>query len=155
MYLYKLKIGQWQTVSEQKLKSTTATIESNNDKVARITTDWNAFVARIQNDMEGIALCPVQLDGVKSAYIKVLAEKLYHISENATTDGNFYRIGELYGFKLQVMTENSQKTDILFRQNRFSIEGEGNIRYTHNNGAMAADPKLAVSSFLRALEKRR
>ena len=28
-----------------------------------------------------------------------------------------------------------------------------NIKYTHNNGQLAADPKLAVNSFLRALEK--
>ena len=31
--------------------------------------------------------------------------------------------------------------------------GEGNVKYSHNNGRIANDPKLAVQSFLNALEK--
>lgn len=33
------------------------------------------------------------------------------------------------------------------------VQGEGNIKYTYNNGIMANDPKLAARNFLSALEK--
>ena len=39
------------------------------------------------------------------------------------------------------------------RQNRFFVEGEGNIKYSYNDGRIANDPKLAVRYFLNALEK--
>ena len=49
-------------------------------------------------------------------------------------------------------TENSQSNE-LFRENKFYVEGEGNIKYTYNFGNIANDPKLAVNYFLNALEK--
>jgi hypothetical protein len=59
----------------------------------------------------------------------------------------------LYGFTLLVKTEASQKEGITIRDNRFFIKGEGNIKYTFNNGQIATDPKLASMNFLNALEK--
>ena len=76
-----------------------------------------------------------------------------HIDDHAATHGEHYPIGELYGFRLPVKTEDSQKEGVLFKQNRFFIEGEGNIKYTYNNGNIASDPKQAVNYFLHALEK--
>ena len=40
-----------------------------------------------------------------------------------------------------------------FKENRFFVEGESGIKYTYNNGHIAKDPKLATSSFLKALER--
>lgn len=37
--------------------------------------------------------------------------------------------------------------------NRFFITGEGNIKYTYNNGLIASDPQLASMNFLNALEQ--
>ena len=37
--------------------------------------------------------------------------------------------------------------------NRFFVKGEGSILYTHNNGKLANDPKLACQNFLSALER--
>lgn len=37
--------------------------------------------------------------------------------------------------------------------NRFLVQGEGNIKYTYNNGLIANDAKLASMNFLSALEK--
>ena len=37
--------------------------------------------------------------------------------------------------------------------NRFLVQGEGNIKYTYNNGLIAKDEKLAAMNFLNALEK--
>ena len=39
------------------------------------------------------------------------------------------------------------------RENRFFVEGEGNIKYSYNNGHIASDPILASQNFLKALEK--
>jgi hypothetical protein len=90
---------------------------------------------------------------VESANIKTLAEKLAKISDHATTHGEHYPIGELYGFKLLVKTEDSMKEGLFMKENRFFIEGEGHIKYSYNNGHIASDPKLAVNYFLHALEK--
>jgi septal ring factor EnvC (AmiA/AmiB activator) len=39
------------------------------------------------------------------------------------------------------------------RENRFFVEGEGNVKYSYNNGHIANDPVLASQNFLKALEK--
>jgi hypothetical protein len=93
------------------------------------------------------------LDGVESKDIKVLADKLGQISDNAATHGTYLPIGELYGFKLSVKTEESQKEGIQFRQNRFFVEGGGHVKHDYNNDSIANDPKLAINYFIRALEK--
>jgi hypothetical protein len=45
------------------------------------------------------------------------------------------------------------KEGMFLKENKFFVEGEGNIKYTYNNGHLANDPKLAASYFLHALEK--
>ena len=47
----------------------------------------------------------------------------------------------------------SQKDGVDIRVNRFLMQGEGNIKYTYNNGLIAKDEKLAAMNFLNALEK--
>jgi hypothetical protein len=116
-------------------------------------SDWEMLNSRLQYDPEGNKLNPLKLDGVESTDVKVLAEKLNKLNDNATTHGNHYKIGELYGFNLLIKTEDTLKEGLALTQNRFYIEGAGNVKYTHNNGFIAADPKLAVEYFIRALEK--
>lgn len=41
----------------------------------------------------------------------------------------------------------------MFKDNRFFIEGEGNIKYSYNNGHIATDLILASTNFLKALER--
>jgi hypothetical protein len=45
------------------------------------------------------------------------------------------------------------KEGLFLKENRFFIEGEGNVKYSYNSGRIANDPKLAVNFFLHALEK--
>jgi hypothetical protein len=116
-------------------------------------TDLKAFNDRVQYESEGNKLNPLKLDGVANADVKSLAAKLAHLNDNATTHNEHYKIGTLYGFNLLVKTEDSQKEGLFMKQNRFFIEGEGNVKYSHNNGHIANDPKLAVRYFLNALEK--
>jgi hypothetical protein len=67
--------------------------------------------------------------------------------------GEHYRIGELYGFRLLVRTEDTLKEGLALKQNRFYVEGDGNVKYAYNNGFIANDPKMATEYFLHALEK--
>ncbi|MBW8523853.1 hypothetical protein K0U91_01260 [Chryseobacterium chendengshani] len=54
---------------------------------------------------------------------------------------------------LLLLSELSEKAGMDIKINRFFITGEGNIKYTYNNGIMASDSKLASMNFLNALEK--
>ncbi|MBW7892712.1 MAG: hypothetical protein H3C48_17135 [Chitinophagaceae bacterium] len=75
------------------------------------------------------------------------------MSANARTGGAYEEIGMLYGFILLVKTGISQKDGMDVKDNRFFVQGEGNIKYTFNNGKMATDEKTASLNFLNALEK--
>ncbi len=136
-----------------KFEDSTRTIEGNTQMISRLTKDWDAFNSRVQMDKEGNKLNPIKLDGVTSSDSKVIGEKLNKLSDNARTNNEYFAIGELYGFKLLVKTEDSQKEGSIFKDNRFFIEGEGGIKYNYNNGHIAADPKLASMNFLNALER--
>jgi hypothetical protein len=154
-------------VSEHKLNGIVNSIDGNRETIARMKRDLETFNARVLTDTDGKNLNTLELDGIDSADVKILAEKLQDLHKNANTNGEYYKIGELYGFRLLVKTDNSEAKEVhldsngkvietLFtksKENRFFVEGEGNVKYTHNNGRMPADPKLAVNSFLHALEK--
>ena len=82
-----------------------------------------------------------------------MEQKLNEISEKARTYEEYQKIGSLYGFNLLVKTEASMKDGFDFKENRFFVEGASGIKYTYNNGHIAKDPKLASTSFLKALER--
>lgn len=136
-----------------KYEDATRTIDSNNEMISRMTKDLTAFNEKIQVDKDGNKLNPVRLDNFDSNDPKAIGEKLNQLSDNARTNGEYFKIGELYDFKIFVKTEESQKEGSVFKDNRFFIEGEGNIKYSYNNGHIAVDPLLASKNFINALEK--
>jgi len=136
-----------------KYEDATRSIDSNNEMISRMTKDFTAFNGKVQVDQEGNKLNPVTLDNFKSDDPKAIGEKLNQLSDNARTNGEYFKIGELYGFRILVKTEESQKEGSVFKDNRFFIEGEGNIKYSYNNGHIAVDPLLASKNFVNALEK--
>ena len=85
--------------------------------------------------------------------MKAVAARLQEIAEKARTEGEHHKIGTIYGFDILVKTESSTKDLFQGSVNRFFVKGEGNILYTHNNGKLANDPKLACQNFLSALER--
>ncbi|CDN30501.1 putative DNA methylase [Mucinivorans hirudinis] len=141
------------SASTWKLEEATRSLTHNNGVIDKMTADWNNFNARLKTDAEGNKLNPISLDGVSSADIKVIGEKLAEINANARTKGEPHKIGELYGFTLLVKTESSTKDLFELNQNKFMIKGDSDIKYTYNNGNIAADPKLASLNFLNALER--
>jgi hypothetical protein len=145
--------NQNKAVSEHKRDNILRTIDGNNELIARMKTDWKDFSGRVQYESEGNKLNPLKLNGVENSDVKSLAAKLAHLNDNATTHREYYKIGTLYGFNLSVKTEDSTKEGLFMKQNRFFIEGEGNIKYSYNSCHIANDPKLSVCYFLHALER--
>jgi len=141
------------STSAFKLEEITRIVDSNQEMIARMSKDWNDFTSRVQTDNDGNKLNPVQLEKKLSYDPKIIAAKLNEINEIAQTNGEYFKIGMLYGFNLLVKTEGSLKDNFDFRENRFFIEGDGNIKYSFNNGHIATDPKLAAFNFLNALDR--
>ena len=136
-----------------KYEDATRSIDSNNEMISRMTKDLLALNGKVQTDKDGNKLNPILLDNLDSKDPKVIGEKLNQLANNARTNGEYFKIGELYGFRILVKTEESLKEGSLFKDNRFFIEGEGNIKYSYNNGHIAVDPLLASKNFINALEK--
>jgi N12 class adenine-specific DNA methylase len=142
------------SMSRYKLEECIAAVETAKSMLQRFSIDWQNLQKRIRKDKEGTVLNPIELIGLSAnADIKQIGEKLHLLADKARTEGQYEEIGTLYGFTLLVKTEMTQKEGMDIRYNRFFIQGEGNIKYTYNNGQIAADHKLAAANFLNALEK--
>ncbi|WP_262152604.1 N-6 DNA methylase [Chryseobacterium foetidum] len=140
--------------SRYKLEDLSASLENSSSKLHKMRTDWNNLQKRIRHTPDGTIANPVQLNDLPgTADIKSIGSKLKELSSKARTAGQYEEIGELYGFRLLVKTEVSEKEGMDIKINRFFITGEGNIKYSYNNGLVASDPKLAAMNFLNALEK--
>ncbi len=138
--------------SAWKLEEYTKTLAHNNDCIVIMSADYETFLARVQTDKEGNKLNALRLDGLDAADHKSLGARLQEIAKNATTGGEYMRVGELYGFPILVKTESSLKDGKEVRQNRFFVEGA--FKYTYNNGQIAmADTKAAAMNFINALER--
>ncbi|MGM1430101.1 N-6 DNA methylase [Sphingobacterium lactis] len=140
--------------SKYKLQDFTDLLESAKSRFSRMSLDWENLKQRIQKHSDGTIANPVQLDGLPlNADVKQIGAKLNQLADKARTGGQYEEIGSLYGFTLLVKTEMSEKEGVDIRVNRFLVQGEGNIKYTYNNGLIAKDEKLAAMNFLNALEK--
>lgn len=140
--------------AKARLENYTEEFNAAQSRFNRMKTDWDNLQQRLQKRQDGKILNPVQLDGLSAnANAKQIGAKLNEIAEKARTGGDYQEIGSLYGFQLLVKTEISEKEGADIRVNRFLVQGEGNIKYTYNNGLMAKDPETATMNFLRALEK--
>ena len=129
------------------------TVDGNKELIARFQSVWDLYQSRVQKDKEGNILNPITLKGVEESAPKRIAAKLAEINEKACTRGEYFNIGTLYGFNLVVKTESSSKDLYNLSQNKFFVMGESGMKYSYNNGRIAADPQLASMNFLNALEK--
>ncbi|MEN6363367.1 MAG: N-6 DNA methylase [Bacteroidales bacterium] len=136
-----------------KLTEMTRTIDSSQEMIARMNKDLNALKGKLQLDKDGNNLNPIRLDNLQSSDPKMIGIKLNEINDTAGTNGEYFKIGTLYDFNLLVKSETYISEGLDLRENRFFIEGEGNIKYNYNNGHLATEPKLAALNFLNALER--
>ncbi len=116
--------------SAWKLEEYTKTLAHNNDCIAKMSADYETFLARVQTDKEGNKLNALRLDGLDATDHKSLGTHLQEIAKNATTGGEYMRIGELYGFPILVKTESALKDGVEVRQNRFFVEGRSSTPTT-------------------------
>ena len=137
--------------SELKLEEKTLALRNNQAAVAAMTEDWEKFTAAAQTDREGNRLNLLRIDGLDSADEKTIGKRLQEIARNATTDGQYKRVGELYGFPIEVVSERTLKDGLEFCDNRFVVAG--NYRYSYNNGHLAMADTHAAMNFLNALER--
>ena len=137
-----------------KVQDYTEMLQSTQSRFNRMITDWENLQQRLQRRSDDTIENPVLLNGLPpNSNPKQIGAKLNEIADKARTAGQYEEIGSLYGFTLLVKTEMSEKEGVDIRVNRFLVQGEGNIKYTYNNGLMAKDPETAAMNFLRALEK--
>lgn len=140
--------------SKYKLEDYTSELEKAQSRHDRMSLDWNNLQSRLQKRSDGTIANPIKLDGLSpNADVKQIGAKLNQLADKTQTGGDYEEIGNLYGFQLLVKTEMMEKEGLDLRINRFLIQGEGNIKYTYNNGIIAKDEKLASMNFLNALEK--
>ena len=138
--------------SELKLEGKSGELRNNQATIAAMTEDWEKFTAAARTDQEGNRLNLLRIDGLDSADEKTIGKRLQEIARNATTGGQYQRVGELYGFPIEVVSERTLKDGLEFCDNRFVVAG--NYRYSYNNGHLAmADTHTAAMNFLNALER--
>ena len=138
--------------SELKLECKTGELRNNQATIAAMTEDWEKFTTAAQTDKEGNRLNLLKIDGLDSTDEKEIGKRLQEIAKNAATGGQYKRIGELYGFSIEVVSEPTLRDGLEFTDNRFVVAG--NYRYNYNNGHLAmADTHAAATNFLNALEK--
>ena len=138
--------------SELKLEGKTGELRNNQAAIAAMTEDWEKFTAAAQTDREGNRLNLLRIDGLDSADEKTIGKRLQEIARNATTGGQYKRVGELYGFPIEVISEPTLRDGLEFTDNRFVVKG--NLRYNYNIGHLAmADTHAAAMNFLNALER--
>ena len=138
--------------SELKLEGKSGELRNNQATIAAMTEDWEKFTAVARTDQEGNRLNLLRIDGLDSTDEKTIGKRLQEIARNATTGGQYKRVGELYGFPVEVVSERTLKDGLEFCDNRFVVAG--NYRYSYNNGHLAmADTHAAAMNFLNALER--
>ena len=137
-----------------KLEEIKGSITFHSDKIREARADRAYFESQLQRDADGVPINKLSVKGMPDgADIKAVAARLQEISEKARTEGEYNKIGEIYGFPVMVKTESTAKDLFDCSVNRFFVQGRSGILYTYNNGRLAADPKLACQNFLNALER--
>ena len=137
-----------------KLEEIKVSIAFHSDKIREARADRAHFESQLQCDADGVPVNKLSVKGVPDgADIKAVAARLQEIVEKARTEGEYNKIGEIYGFPVIVKTESTAKDLFDCSVNRFFVQGRSGILYTYNNGRLAADPKLACQNFLNALER--
>lgn len=118
----------------------------------RLKHDWDYINEVAPPDAKGKRANPLRIDGVESADIVAHGKRLVEIDRTVNTGDDYQKIGTLFDFRILVRTERMQKDGLALTVNKFMVEGLDGIKYTFNNGHLAAEPKTAATNFIRALD---
>ena len=138
--------------AQSQLHRYTAEIGRRDAMLERLKRDWNYINEVALPDAKGKRANPLRIDGVESADIVAHGKRLVEIDRTVNTGDDYQKIGTLFDFRILVRTERMQKDGLALTVNKFMVEGLDGIKYTFNNGHLAAEPKTAATNFIRALD---
>ena len=138
--------------AQSQLQRYTAEIGRRATMLERLKRDWDYINEVAPLDAKGKRANPLRIDGVESADIVAHGKRLVEIDRTVNTGDDYQKIGTLFDFRILVRTERMQKDGLALTVNKFMVEGLDGIKYTFNNGHLAAEPKTAATNFIRALD---
>ena len=138
--------------AQSQLQRYTAEIGRRDTMLERLKRDWDYINEVAPPDAKGKRANPLRIDGVESADIVAHGKRLVEIDRTVNTGDDYQKIGTLFDFRILVRTERMQKDGLALTVNKFMVEGLDGIKYTFNNGHLAAEPKIAATNFIRALD---
>ena len=138
--------------AQSQLQRYTAEIGRRDTMLERLKRDWDYINEVAPPDAKGKRANPLRIDGVESADIVAHGKRLVEIDRTVNTGDDYQKIGTLFDFRILVRTERMQKDGLALTVNKFMVEGLDGIKYTFNNGHLAAEPKTAATNFIRALD---
>ena len=138
--------------AQSQLQRYTAEIGRRDAMLERLKRDWDYINEVAPPDAKGKRANPLRIDGVESADIVAHGKRLVEIDRTVNTGDDYQKIGTLFDFRILVRTERMQKDGMALTVNKFMVEGLDGIKYTFNNGHLAAEPKTAATNFIRALD---
>ena len=138
--------------NRMKLRSRTDDIEKLEIIISKMEEDRARFMSVVQRDSDGNAINALKLD--KCEFTDTERGKyLQSLARSTNTQGEYVRIGEIYGFPVSIKSERTIVDGVPTLRNHFVVEGQ--YRYTYNNGYLAmSDTQAACMNFLNALERR-
>ena len=138
--------------AQSQLQRYTAEIGRRDAMLERLKRDWDYINEVAPPDAKGKRANPLRIDGVESTDIVAHGKRLVEIDRTVNTGDDYQKIGTLFDFRILVRTERMQKDGLALTVNKFMVEGLDGIKYTFNNGHLAAEPKTAAMNFIRALD---
>ena len=141
-------------ISDSKFRYQTVThdIANNEAAIERMKADVARYESVVRRDKEGNPLNNLTIDTCHLSDEKNMGIHLQGLAQRTDTNGQYQRIGEVYGFPISIISERTLVDGKEAVQNRFVVEG--NYKYKFNNGFIAmSDTHAACMNFVNALEK--
>lgn len=139
--------------NRMKLRTRTDDIEKLEIIISKMEEDRARFMSVVQRDSDGNAINALRLDKCEFTDTERMGKYLQSLARTTNTQGEYVRIGEIYGFPVSIKSERTIVDGVPTLRNHFVVEGQ--YRYTYNNGYLAmSDTQAACMNFLNALERR-
>ena len=139
--------------NRMKLRTLTDDIEKLEIIISKMEEDRVRFMSVVQRDSDGNAINALRLDKCEFTDTERMGKYLQSLARSTNTQGEYVRIGEIYGFPVSIKSERAIVDGVPTLRNHFVVEGQ--YRYTYNNGYLAmSDTQAACMNFLNALERR-
>lgn len=138
--------------NRMKLCTLTDDIEKLEIIISKMEEDRARFMSVVQRDSDGNAINALKLDKCEFTDTERMGKYLQSLARSTNTQGEYVRIGEIYGFPVSIKSERTLVDGVEAIRSHFVVEGQ--YRYTYNNGYLAmSDTQAACMNFLNALER--